>query len=181
MTPRDETARDILEAAGVGTLDEEALRDTPPKPEEQKKEEGEGDRKKDDEKYQGKDEGKDDRKGEGADETEQTPKAAVVFFTAPWCEVSLEAAPRFAGLAADFAGRADFRQVDADRAPIGAERLNVRSVPAVVAFARGSEISRRVGLAGEDELRRLVAEAIKEAEIAGTAPDGGPAPEAKGT
>jgi thiol-disulfide isomerase/thioredoxin len=156
MTPHDKTACDILEAAGVEALDEEALRDWPPKPQEREE---------------------DKEKGESPDGAQQAPKAAVVFFTAPWCEVSLEAAPRFAGLASEFAGRADFRQVDADRAPIGAEKLSVRSVPAVVAFARGNEISRRVGLAGADELRRLVDEAIKEAGIDGTAPDVGVPPE----
>jgi thiol-disulfide isomerase/thioredoxin len=174
MTARGETAHDILEAVGVETLDEEALRDWPPKPEKEEEEEGEG-------KDEGKGDREVDRKGEGAGGTEQLPKAAVVFFTAPWCEVSLEAAPRFVKVARDFAGRADFRQVDADRAPVGAERLNVRSVPAVVAFARGNEISRRVGLAGEDVLRRLVSEAIKEAEIDGTTPDGKAAPEGNGT
>jgi thiol-disulfide isomerase/thioredoxin len=158
MAPRDETACDILEAAGVETLDEEALRDWPPKLEDKEKEED-----------------------EGPDETGQLPKAAVVFFTAPWCEVSLEAAPRFARVARDFAGRADFRQVDADRAPIGAERLNVRSVPAVVAFARGNEISRRVGLAGEDDIRRFVTEAIREAGIDRTTPDGEAVPAGDGT
>ena len=126
------TPSDILEAAGVRLLDEEALKDWPPKPEED---------------------------GEGG--------ASFLFFTAPWCEVSLEAAPRFGKLFEEFSARADFCQVDADRAPLGTERLGVRSVPAVVAFARGQEVSRRVGLAAWDDLKRLVEEALAEAE-AGT-------------
>ena len=46
---------------------------------------------------------------------------------------------RFAKLFEELSDRAAFFQVDADRAPLGTERLGVRSVPAVVAFARGQE------------------------------------------
>lgn len=157
MAARHETPSDILEAAGVKVLDEEALKDWPPKPKEDGKDEGKG-------------EGKDEDKGEEKEskreqaKEEDTRKASFLFFTAPWCEVSLEAAPRLAKLLEEFRGRAAFFQVDADRAPLATEKLNVRSVPAVIAFARGQEISRCVGLTGEDELERFAEDAVKEAE-----------------
>lgn len=158
MEAQDRTPADVLEAAGVGLLDEETLKDWPPKP----KEDGEGESKAEQEETK-----KEDAK------REDTKKASLLFFTAPWCEVSLEAAPRFARLSEEFSGRAEFNQVDADRAPLAAERLNVRSVPAIVAFARGNEISRRVGLADQEELDRLVKEAIEEAAAGGDEADVG--------
>ncbi len=131
MATPDKTPSDVLEAAGVKLLDEEALKGWPPKPEEKDKT----------------DSATEDAEGPGdsrsvSSVTAGAEKASFLFFTAPWCEVSLEAAPRFAKLSEDFRGRAAFFQVDADRAPLATEKLNVRSVPAIVAFARGQEISR---------------------------------------
>ena len=147
MKAQERTPADVLEASGVGLLDEEALREWPPKPEEDGEQDGEARR------------------------NRERHKAFFLLFTAPWCEVSREAAPRFVELFVklndEFPDRAEFHQVDADRAPLASERLNVRSVPAIVAYAHGHEVSRRVGLADRDELTRLAREAIEEAAAGG--------------
>jgi thioredoxin-like negative regulator of GroEL len=94
-------------------------------------------------------------------------EALFVAFHAPWCEVSREAAPVLARLAESLSGRAELRHADADALSLDAERLKVGSVPTVVLFARGREVARRVGLAGEDELLRFAEEALAEALPAG--------------
>jgi len=91
-----------------------------------------------------------------------TDAPAFVAFVAPWCKVSREAAPVLAGLAGRFRDRVAFLHVDVDRAPVDVDRLNVRSVPALVLFAREREIARRVGLANEDEYARFAEDALRE-------------------
>ncbi len=165
MATPDKTPSDVLETAGVKLLDEEALKEWPPKPEQR-----------DDTDPATEDtestEGSGDCRSVSSVSSETSvasvaKKASFLFFTAPWCEASLEAAPRFARLHQESGALADFFQVDADRAPLASERLNVRSVPAIVAFARGAEISRRVGLADQEVLARLVKDAIDEAAKGG--------------
>ena len=78
--------------------------------------------------------------------------ATFIAFLAPWCEVSLEAAPILGRFASKLPQRAKFLQVDVDRASLDVERLGVRSVPAVVLYADRGEVARPVGLATEDDL-----------------------------
>ncbi len=83
-------------------------------------------------------------------------------FVAGWCEVSLAAAPAIAGFAKRLGDKARFVQVDVDRCALDAERLGVRSVPAVLLFAKGREPARRVGAASEEELVAFAEEALEE-------------------
>ncbi len=101
-----------------------------------------------------------------AKELEGLPKEAaeplLVIFVAEWCEVSREEAPVFARLVERFRGRVRFAFADVDRRAGDAARLNVRSVPAVIIFAKERELERKVGAATEDELARLVEKALEE-------------------
>ena len=101
-----------------------------------------------------------------AEELEGLPKKSaeplLVAFVAEWCEVSREEAPVFAALAERFRGRVRFAFADVDRRAGDAARLNVRSVPAVIVFAKERELERKVGAAAEGELARLVEKALDE-------------------
>ncbi|MHC4251433.1 MAG: thioredoxin family protein [Planctomycetota bacterium] len=101
-----------------------------------------------------------------AKELEGLPKESdeplLVAFVAEWCEVSREEAPVFAALAGRFRGRVRFAFADVDRRAGDAARLSVRSVPAVIIFAKERELERKVGAATEDELARLVEKALDE-------------------
>lgn len=102
----------------------------------------------------------------GPDELKDLPaKAAgpvLVAFVAAWCEVSREQAPVLARLAKRFGDRVRFAFADVDRNAGDAGRLNVRSVPAVIIFAKERELERKVGAAAEDELARVVEKALEE-------------------
>jgi len=99
-------------------------------------------------------------------ELEDLPKKSgdpfLVVFIAEWCEVSREKAPVFARLAERFGGRVRVAFADVDRHAGDAARLNVRSVPTVIIFARERELERKVGAGGEDELAHLVEKALDE-------------------
>jgi len=99
-------------------------------------------------------------------ELEALPKKSgdplLVVFVAEWCEVSREEAPVFARLAKRFRGRVRVAFADVDRRAGDAARLNVRSVPTAIIFARERELERRVGAAAEDEFARLVEKALDE-------------------
>jgi len=100
------------------------------------------------------------------DAIENWPKSVdepeLVAFLAPWCEVCLAAAPAFAALPGKLDGRAPLRAVDTDRHPQAAERMNVRSVPVLVLFARGREIARRTEMAAAEDLKGFVERALKD-------------------
>jgi thioredoxin-like negative regulator of GroEL len=101
-----------------------------------------------------------------AKELEGLPKKSdeplLVAFVAEWCEVSRGQAPVFARLVERFRGRVRVAFADVDRRAGDAARLNVRSVPAAIIFAKERELERKVGAATEDELARLVEKALEE-------------------
>jgi thioredoxin-like negative regulator of GroEL len=101
-----------------------------------------------------------------AKEAEGLPKKSdeplLVVFVAEWCEVSREAAPVLKAVAKRFEGRVRFTFADVDRRAADAARLSVRSVPAVLIFAKERELERKVGAATEDELAGLIDKALEE-------------------
>ncbi|MHC5058167.1 MAG: thioredoxin family protein [Planctomycetota bacterium] len=114
-----------------------------------------------------------------AKELEGLPKESdeplLVAFVAEWCEVSREEASVFAALAERFRGRVRFAFADVDRRAGDAARLNVRSVPAVIIFAKERELERKIGAATEDVLALLVEKALEEcAKIEEAADEAGP-------
>ncbi len=101
-----------------------------------------------------------------AKEIEDLPKKSdeplLVVFVAEWCEVSREQAPVLGRVAKRFEGRVRFAFADVDRCAADAARLNVRSVPAAIIFAKERELERKVGAATEDELAELIDKALEE-------------------
>lgn len=101
-----------------------------------------------------------------AKELEGLPKKSaepiLVAFVAEWCEVSREQAAVFARLAERFRGRVRFEFADVDRRAGEATRLNVRSVPVAIVFAKERELERKIGAATEDDLARLIEKALEE-------------------
>ncbi len=93
---------------------------------------------------------------------DKSAEPLLVAFVAEWCEVSREQAPVFARLAERFRGRVRLEFADVDRRAGEAARLNVRSVPAAIIFAKERELERKVGATTEDDLARLVEKALEE-------------------
>lgn len=70
----------------------------------------------------------------------------LVDFWAPWCGSCRLLAPTVERLADDLAGRVRVVTVDVDAAPELAARLDVMSVPTLVLYRAGSEVTRTTGV-----------------------------------
>ncbi len=77
-------------------------------------------------------------------------------FYADWCGPCKMIAPIVDELAHDRAGQALFLKLDTDRSPGITERFGIRGIPTLIAFRKGTESGRQVGLAGRPELEALV-------------------------
>jgi thioredoxin-like negative regulator of GroEL len=67
-------------------------------------------------------------------------------------------------LAGGIAGRAMLRYALTDRCERASERLGVRSVPALVLFARGREVARRIGAGSAADLAAFADRALAEVD-----------------
>lgn len=88
----------------------------------------------------------------------ETPQGrpVVVDFYVPWCKPCLAMTPLLEEVAAEYAGRVDFYQVDIDRERRVAVRFKVRNVPAV-AFVAPAAVGRvEVGAMTKAALRAAV-------------------------
>lgn len=69
----------------------------------------------------------------------------VVDFWAPWCGPCQQFAPVFSQVASAMATRAVFAKVDTQANPSVATRHQIRSIPTLLLFHRGREITRLAG------------------------------------
>jgi thioredoxin 1 len=81
----------------------------------------------------------------------------LVDFTAPWCAPCRALTPILHALATEGADRLRVATVDGDAYPDIAARFRVKAFPTVIAFHRGKEIGRQVGLASKERFAKLLA------------------------
>jgi thioredoxin 1 len=81
----------------------------------------------------------------------------LVDFTARWCSPCRALVPILDRLAHEAAGTVRIASVDADDHPQLSARYAVRAFPTVIAFVRGREVGRHVGLTTAAKLRSLIA------------------------
>ena len=72
-------------------------------------------------------------------------RLVVVDFWAPWCRPCLALAPVVQELTAMYAGRVLFAKMNVDGNPRTKAALAIRSIPTVVVFVQGREVSRVIG------------------------------------
>ncbi len=90
----------------------------------------------------------------------ESPRPAVVDFTAAWCGPCRAVAPVIEGLASDYADRVTVAKVDIDADPRLAARYGVRSVPTVMLFAAGDVKRVYVGARSAREYRSGIDELL---------------------
>jgi len=73
-------------------------------------------------------------------------RPVLVDFYADWCGPCRMLAPTIEKLAKDYQGRAVVAKVNVDNLPALASRYGIQGIPAVVAFDKGKEVQRLVGL-----------------------------------
>ncbi len=87
-----------------------------------------------------------------------TDVPVLVDFYADWCGPCKMIAPIVDQLAHERAGRCLILKLDTDRSPGITERFGIRGIPTLIAFRKGKESGRHVGLAQRPELEALVSD-----------------------
>ncbi len=80
----------------------------------------------------------------------------LVDFTATWCAPCRALAPVLEAIARTEEGKVAVVAVDGDASPSLSNRYRVKSFPTVIAFARGKEVARVVGLTSRERLLGLL-------------------------
>ena len=89
-----------------------------------------------------------------------SPRPAIVDFSAAWCGPCKSIVPVIEGLADDYANRVTVATVDVDDNPRLAARYGVRSVPTVMLFAGGDIKRVFVGARSAQEYRSGIDELL---------------------
>lgn len=80
----------------------------------------------------------------------------LVDFWAQWCAPCRRLAPTVDQLAEDYAGRMTVAKMDIDENPVTPSRFMVRGIPTLLLFKNGDLKETVVGLAGKDDLARMI-------------------------
>ena len=70
----------------------------------------------------------------------------LVDFYATWCQPCKQMAPILESLARKVYGEVGIVKVDVDENKYLSERYNIRSIPTMVLFVKGTEVARRTGV-----------------------------------
>lgn len=85
----------------------------------------------------------------------------LVDFWAAWCGPCRMIAPVIESIAEKFDGKIKVGKVNVDEEPEISLEYNIASIPTVMIFKNGEEVSKSIGYSDEAEIEQLVLEAIK--------------------
>ena len=85
----------------------------------------------------------------------------LVDFWATWCGPCRMIAPVIESIAEKFDGRIKVGKVNVDEKPEISLEYNIASIPTVMIFKNGEEVSKSIGYSDEAEIEQLVLQAIQ--------------------
>lgn len=85
----------------------------------------------------------------------------LVDFWAAWCGPCRMIAPVIERIAEKFDGRIKVGKVNVDEEPEISLEYNIASIPTVMIFKNGEEVSKSIGYSDEAEIEQLVLQAIQ--------------------
>ena len=94
--------------------------------------------------------------GDGDFDTAVKQGVVLVDFWAEWCAPCRRLAPTVDQLAEDYAGRVTVAKMNIDEHPMTPSKFGVRGIPTLLLFKDGAVAESVVGLAGKDDLSRMI-------------------------
>jgi thioredoxin 1 len=98
--------------------------------------------------------------GDDTFQTEVAKGLVLVDFFAEWCGPCKMQAPILDALATEFKGKVTFAKIDVDEAPKTSNTFQITSVPTVILFKDGKEISRFIGLKDKETMKKSISQFI---------------------
>ncbi|RLT23999.1 MAG: thioredoxin [Chloroflexi bacterium] len=90
----------------------------------------------------------------------QSDLPVLVDFWAPWCGPCKAVSPVLEELAQDYAGKINVVKINIDEDAALSDTYNVQSIPTIVFFKNGSEVSRSSGVKTKLQFQRDIEAAI---------------------
>lgn len=85
----------------------------------------------------------------------------LVDFNAPWCAPCRAQEPILDEVQKAFEGKAAFTKVNIDQNQKVAVKLGIQSIPTLIVFKKGEEMTRLIGLQDAETLHRVLTDIIK--------------------
>jgi thioredoxin 1 len=94
-------------------------------------------------------------------ETSTARGIALVDFDVPWCAPCRVQKSIVEAIAQRFADRVSVMVMDVDQNSRIANKMNIKSVPTLVLFKKGKEVTRFIGLQAEETLSKTIENALR--------------------